>query len=440
MVRPFILQSNDEGIALDQFVTEMVSACGLRGKLAAIDSDGLGTAELDRLHASAANRGLEGISPREWCHELLDQIEVGRPSGQPSADAINVLTSHSSKGLEWPVVIPVGLWRKLGKNRDDKLLLVTDQNREPRVFLTSSSLSAEMKDSRDREWLREQVRLLYVTLTRARRSLVLPWGKGFGGRLSGESLAGLWGGDLEVAVPMVAGDMPLKDDHVAGEVPSVVSECAFEVGVEEKQDWPSLPQRVLPHQLAREPDLVRQVLNDSDGVVGYPAKPGPDPIDYGLWWHETMEFMPWAGSETQIDSYFDESMERASFQGFAGRACADWQRLREGAAWGELHSPRWERASELNIFAPYQEDEWIDGVIDLVLHDEEAKEVWVVDWKTNRRRQGESDGDLLARLSEEYEPQLVAYGRCLEEILPNVDIKKWLYSSETGTCVEITGV
>ena len=126
------------------------------------------------------------MSPREWCGELLDQLEAGRPSGQPSADAINVLTSHSSKGLEWPVVIPVGLWRKLGKNREDKLLLVTDQNRDPRVYLSSSSLSAEMKESRDREWLREQVRLLYVTLTRARSSLVLPWGKGFGGKLSSE--------------------------------------------------------------------------------------------------------------------------------------------------------------------------------------------------------------------------------------------------------------
>jgi ATP-dependent helicase/nuclease subunit A len=440
VVRPFIMEANDEGVALDQFIAEMVNTCGLRGKLAATDSNGLGTAELDRLLALAAKRGLEGMSPREWCGELLDQLEAGRPSGQPSADAINVLTSHSSKGLEWPVVIPVGLWRKLGKNREDKLLLVTDQNRDPRVYLSSSSLSAEMKESRDREWLREQVRLLYVTLTRARSSLVLPWGKGFGGKLSSESMARMWWADLDEAVPMLARDIEIQDDHEETVTTPEVSAGVIEIGFGRQKDWPILPQRVLPHQLAHEPDLVRQVLSESDGMDEFPAKPGPDPIDYGLWWHETMEFMPMAGSETQIDSHFDESMERASFQGFAGRAYSDWQRLREGPVWGDLHSPRWKCAAELNIFAPYEEAQWIDGVIDLVLHDEEAKEVWVVDWKTNRRRRGESDAELLARLSEEYTPQLVAYGRCLEKILPNVDIKKWLYSSETGTCVEIKGV
>lgn len=436
-VRPCILQANDEGISLDQFVVRMVNACGIPEKLAATDSNGLGTAELARLLAAAAQRGLEGISPREWFGELLDQIEEGRPSGQPTPHAINLLTSHSAKGLEWPVVIPVGLWRKLGKNREDKLLLLTDQNREPQVYLTSSSISAEMKESRDREWLREQMRLLYVTLTRARRSLVLPWAEGFGGRLSDESMAGLWGADLEQVVPIMACDLDTQSDHGIVDPDMELPARAITIQFAAKEDWPALPQRVLPHQLAIEPDLIRQTLSESEGADGFPAKPGPDPIDYGLWWHETMEFMPWSGTPTQIDSYFDESMERASFQGFAGRGHADCQRLREGPMWEKLRSPRWTRAAELNIFAPFGEADWIDGVIDLVLHDEKQKEVWVLDWKTNRRKRGESDAELLSRLREEYTPQLVAYGVCLKNILPDVDIKKWLYSSETGTCVEI---
>ena len=44
-------------------------------------------------------------------------------------------------------------------------------------------------------------------------------------------------------------------------------------------------------------------------------------------------------------------------------------------------------------------------MIDLVLHDPAANELWIVDWKTNRRRSGESDDSVLARLATEYAPQ-----------------------------------
>jgi len=54
---------------------------------------------------------------------------------------------------------------------------------------------------------------------------------------------------------------------------------------------------------------------------------------------------------------------------------------------------------------------WIDGVIDLVVHDPAARLVRVIDWKTNRLRPGETGEALLARLCEEYRPQLEAYVR-----------------------------
>src|SRR5581483_9227798 len=99
--------------------------------------------------------------------------------------------------------------------------------------------------------------------------------------------------------------------------------------------------------------------------------------------------------------------------------------------WAELGDPRWTHLAEFGIFAPWGEG-WIDGVIDLALHDPAGKRLWVVDWKTNRRRPDESDEALLARLADEYRPQLQAYGGCVAPFFPGCAVRLLLYSTVAG--------
>jgi len=80
---------------------------------------------------------------------------------------------------------------------------------------------------------------------------------------------------------------------------------------------------------------------------------------------------------------------------------------------------------------------WVDGVMDLVLHDPVANAVWVVDWKTNRRRMGESDEALLARLVAEYAPQLQTYGKCLEPFFPGCAVRQLVFSTAAGLWAEV---
>jgi ATP-dependent exoDNAse (exonuclease V) beta subunit len=97
-----------------------------------------------------------------------------------------------------------------------------------------------------------------------------------------------------------------------------------------------------------------------------------------------------------------------------------------------LRDSRWTRLAEIGIFAPLRPEAWIDGVIDLVLHDAVAGEIWVLDWKTNRRRSGETDEALLVRLVEEYAPQLSAYGECLAGFFPGCRVRRLVFSSVAG--------
>jgi ATP-dependent exoDNAse (exonuclease V) beta subunit len=429
MVRPFVLRTNDEGQALGDFARELSAAAELERKARRLDATGGLAGELDRLLAQAAELGLQGAGPRQWLAELLAHIDDGRPAGKPTEEAINLLTSHSAKGLEWPVVIVPGLWRGIGKPPESGLKLVNGSATGLQVFFDTASLPADTREARDRERVRELTRLLYVTLTRARRTLVVPWGDGFGGpQRESPSFAELWGAELS-ALPELDGTTLIEPTPVApGTEASPVAASAAAIDLAAAK----LPDRLLPHQLAHVPDLARAARHESGLDETLSGVGSEDAIDYGLWWHETMEFLPWTADDRTVAEYGRKAVAAAVALGFGPRAEAEWMRLGGGAAWRELRGAQWVRQTEVGVFAPLRPDAWIDGVMDLVLHDPVGQAAWVVDWKTNRRRAGEDDEALLARLAAEYAPQLLAYGSCLAPLFPGCAVRQLVYSTVVG--------
>jgi ATP-dependent exoDNAse (exonuclease V) beta subunit len=277
---------------------------------------------------------------------------------------------------------------------------------------------------------------LYVTFTRARQRLVIPWQVEFGGRKRSEvSFAGLWGaGGLLEALPVVetAGLLPQVNRELETK-PAAAAKLAV------KSSYKPLPHRLLPHQLAKKADLSRGLRHEVslDQVVPTRMVEGEEAIDYGLWWHETMEFMPWCGDTQAVETYCAERLATAEGLGLALRAEQELVRLRETPIWKELSSARWERATELAIFSPIEEGAWIDGVMDLVLHDAARHEVWIVDWKTNRLRFTEGARELLARLASEYADQLKAYGDSVQNLFLGAKIRLLVYSSVAGDWIDV---
>lgn len=422
VLRPFVGRVEAEGEPLERFAHDLVAATGLGEKARGIDASGALNGELDRLLAHAAELGLEGAGPRAWLRELLAGLESGRPSGKPSDEAINLLTAHSAKGLEWPVVIPIGLWREIGKRDEIGLRLLPDGSGAARVYFDGASLPEATKESRERERRRELVRLLYVTLTRARRALVLPIGE-----VAAEgSFLDLWGAELDGLTPLAEAKFLLlpapAESGAAPEARTSMSDVAIKV---------DLPARLLPHQLARKPDAVRAWRHETADSEPVPSG-ADDPIEYGLWWHETMEFVAWAAPEAAVGAYLQAAEARAASLGFGVRAARELSRLQASGLWHELRSPRWRILAELSVVAPIGPAGWVDGVIDLVAQDAARGEILIIDWKTNRQRDGESGEALLDRLQQEYHPQLAAYGTCLRQFFPQAQIKRGLYSTALG--------
>lgn len=77
---------------------------------------------------------------------------------------------------------------------------------------------------------------------------------------------------------------------------------------------------------------------------------------------------------------------------------------------------------------------WMEGVLDLlVLRADES--TWIVDWKTDRRQEGESDEALLERLKATYAAQLAAYADAIESLGREVT-RRTIYSTALGSAID----
>lgn len=141
-------------------------------------------ADLDGVHdlcRDLAKRGRGDVfSVARYIREALrSDIDIPRPTIDAS-EAVNLLTIHRSKGLEWDVVFVPALG---GKKRSDTEQIMIDaeigvslqtksddhDKETPAIF----TLIRENKKKRERD---EERRLLYVAVTRARESAILSVG------------------------------------------------------------------------------------------------------------------------------------------------------------------------------------------------------------------------------------------------------------------------
>lgn len=439
-LRTSILSVDDDNVLLDGWLARLIASSRLEEKARALDADGDTMRELARLQAEARGLAGDGMSPRGWWARLLRARKADGKSGRPETDAINLMTCHSAKGLEWRTVLAPGLWRKISFDTEKGLHVLSDAAGDPQVYLKAGYVPEEAKQSRERERRRELVRLLYVTLTRARQTLLLPWAETLMA-VPDQSLGALWGHDLNT-VPVAENrteQVTVNDPRVSGSVhagPPALLSAAGERA--EGRGWGGY-RRVLPHQLAHAVDVPRWMSCEENPAADTGIGAATDPIAYGLWWHEAMEFMPWTADADTLETYGISRLREAAVIGAEARAESEWRQFLSSKGWTELSGSRWQRRAELAVLAPLgPAGEWIDGVMDLVLYDGVLKEVWVVDWKTNRRAIEEGSSAFMSRLVAEYAPQLRAYGTSLQRVFPGCRVRAFVFSTAFARAAEVS--
>jgi len=95
---------------------------------------------------------------------------------ESDASRVRIVTVHASKGLEYPIVYLPFLWRCRRIQDKDSVISYYDTARQQRVIDMGSKQQDEHRQWAEQERLAEDVRLLYVALTRASSHMVIVWG------------------------------------------------------------------------------------------------------------------------------------------------------------------------------------------------------------------------------------------------------------------------
>lgn len=137
---------------------------------------------MEVLHQGCLERKLNMTGLLKWLSEQRDPLAPRSEEHQlrleSDENAVSLVTIHKSKGLEYPVVFCPFSWDGLRSRKKDEPLVFHDLQERAQLVLDLGSGEEEIHlAAAKKEELAENLRLLYVALTRARCRLYLVWGR-----------------------------------------------------------------------------------------------------------------------------------------------------------------------------------------------------------------------------------------------------------------------
>ena len=170
---------------VDRLIERIYAETGFLAKAGALPGGASRQANLNLLISRArAFMRAQGGSLTAFLR-YAERLRAGGDSMSASAigeseDVVRIMTTHKSKGLEFPVVFVLGMGRRMRKgSRRDRLLMHAQLGVGLPCIDTALGSEREtvlrraIRVMTEREQLAEEVRILYVAMTRARERLIL---------------------------------------------------------------------------------------------------------------------------------------------------------------------------------------------------------------------------------------------------------------------------
>jgi exodeoxyribonuclease V beta subunit len=137
---------------------------------------------MEVLHQASIERKLNMTGLLKWLSEQRDpdapRSEEHQLRLESDENAVNLVTIHKSKGLEYPIVFCPFSWDGVrSKKNQDPFFFHDPQNRMQLIFDLGSEEQERHRAIAEKEELAENLRLLYVALTRAKCRAYLVWGR-----------------------------------------------------------------------------------------------------------------------------------------------------------------------------------------------------------------------------------------------------------------------
>ncbi len=376
----------------------------------------------------ASDAEVRGLTLREFAQELRDHFECPSESPEVRPNAIQLITCQKAKGLEWDTVVVPYFYRKISFR--------TPSSKEHRAAGTARGDHSAWSDSPESGILQGQVnqnistariqemqRLLYVTLTRARNTLILlddsacfPAGEK-AKTFSFSQILGEEGIRAFKALSQYAttGEFPLSLSP--GPQPAVVEDTSHSYLANARELARRFTRKLTPHSLAHHDDQGSDFDQETEIVSHTSGR------DYGIWWHECAETLPLHNLNWMF--HLEEMLRKCPDP---DRGRHEWKVFSQTPLARRLSNGDYLLHTEMPFFF-FEGNIAMEGIMDLAALHQTENNWLLLDWKTDR---GASSSELLAR----YKDQLKAYARILRTVTSK-EVEAGLYAVSSGQWIPL---
>lgn len=428
------------------------------------------------------------------------EMDMGTVSLQEEKkDVVKIMTIHKSKGLEFPVVFVSGLSKRFNLMDGNQPVLTHPEMGIGMEFVDvderihhPSILKKAIREQMKKEMLEEELRILYVAVTRAKKKVILtgtvtpkqleakkPPFLSIAKKLTARSfmdwlvfleeslpvkkihyhqLAQFW--EQDTARPEAVGlEHWLQEEENKGDASLVESAFSwhypheYAVGLKRKysvSELKKLSMLPLPQEREETGAIVEALEAEEEKEIPAPAflreeEPELSPVSRGTMIHKIMELLPFGKIHTKKELFDvlqdlehrhpemeDLSMKTVykSIEAFLFSEIGEkiCAMDRRGLLRKELPFTVGLPASMVQDMGEEQEMVVVQGVIDACGEAEDG--LWLLDYKTDRVREE-------SLLLDRYEKQMVYYKVALEQILQKKVIHTYIYSFALKKFVEV---
>jgi ATP-dependent helicase/nuclease subunit A len=427
-------------------VGEIVRMTQLRERLRTLPREEFGNSanDLEKLLSAAAAAEARQESLADFALTLRRNFDEVRETEPAEADAVQLITVHKAKGSEWDTVIVPFLAReaRLGGNIRYPLVIAGEQ---PFIAFDRSD-RADLEEEMKKVQRQEMERLLYVALTRARHTLALAFDvnffRGKRGVHSDTQLKWLQADANEANAEIMSArsDEATACEETAARhkerAPESVADSLRALRLETgwvdvaRQRAASIIETVTPSEFAPEEGLGEtpsaEQWFETEPELRPPRIDNPA-TRYGVWWHDFAEQIPWWSERKKWNETFECALAASPD---LARSKREWQLLRNQIELIEGLGRHLRDANlvrqEMPFFWRIDEHKCLEGIIDLALFEANAKQWFILDWKTNRLEPAQTD-----KLRLSYRAQITAYWKAVAE-MTKLPVSAGIYSTSTG--------
>jgi ATP-dependent helicase/nuclease subunit A len=429
------IRQRAEGLALFDAVTLIVEQTQLRERLLLLPVTEFGdlAREVDALLAQAAEAEANGMILAEFAEHLRNDFATPRAVRFSADDnAIQLITSHKAKGLEWQAVIVPFLARDLRPPSPGYPHFVKSPlDGELIIAFGKEDKSKDLKDAIERAQQQELERLLYVATTRARHALVVVLDQEIFSNSEGKLPRTAQLRRLVRDKDFYSGEF---DQHSSAidevlEPSQTVDHASQKNGAEIEP----LTSRQLKRAAKRASEFVRKITPsalDSEVPAEVRTRSRVDNLAtlYGRWWHKFFERLDWNGGIDSAQKLFEKELPISPD---TKATMKDWNATRQNL-FSDASIARF-LANDETLFHTEFPFSWrrnnrsvLEGLIDSLMINRKAGRCLLLDWKTNDV--SSSDAEIFRA---RYRPQLAAYWKAVGEIT-RLEVEAGLFSTALG--------